>query len=290
MKALEFTDVKKAYGDFWALKGLSFSVSPGEFVGLLGPNGAGKSTSLEIALGLKAQSEGQVSVFGQSPGDQSLRSRVTCIPQDLAYPSHLKVSEILKWMAQVYKTKLSEELLETFQIPKFYNHLSGILSGGQRRRLALALAFLSKPELVILDEPTTGLDVEGKSLMWDYLKNFQKQGGTLVITSHDLYELTQLAERLILIDQGKLFFEGPTPEIMNRCQFKKVSLKTSSPENISSLAGIEKQESTDQFTRMWTKDSDELIRQLVQKDIPFSHLTVESGDLTEIFQMIRGQL
>lgn len=289
MKALEFAEVKKAYGDFLALKGLSFSVRPGEFVGLLGPNGAGKSTSLEIALGLKSACAGSVSVFGAKPGHRSLRSRVTCIPQDLAYPNHLRVREILQWMAQVYRRELSDELLETFQIPKFADRLAGVLSGGQRRRLALALAFLSDPEMVILDEPTTGLDVEGKALMWEYLRQFQKKGGTLIITSHDLFELTQLAERLILIDQGKLFFEGPTPEIMGRCQFKKVSLKSEHHDRIQTLSGIEKQESSEQFIKLWTRDSDELIRQVVRMNIPFSNLTVESGDLTEIFQMLRGQ-
>src|SRR5690606_32891925 len=111
----------------------------------------------------------------------------------------------------------------------------------------------------------------------------------LIITSHDLYELTQLAERLVLIDQGKLFFEGTTQEILGRCQFKKVSFKCDEPQQVDQLQGLEEKEISEKFVKAWTRDSDDLIRQLVQKNIPFSQLAVESGDLSEIFRIIRGQ-
>lgn len=286
MRALSFSQVNKFYQSYQALNNLSFSVEAGEIVGLLGPNGAGKSTTLEILLGLKNYESGEVKIFDLSPGHPDLKKRVSCIPQELAFPPHLKVKEVLAMVASMYQVEVPLDLLERFQVQGFLDKLAGVLSGGQKRRLALALAFLPKPDLVILDEPTTGLDVEGKALMWSYLDEFKNGGGTLLITSHDLFELTQLADRLLLIEQGQLLFEGTAREMLSRCRFKKVSFH-SNVEHFDSHH-ISKSEFFEGQHIVWTQNADAFVAELISKQYPYRDLTIEVGDLHEIFHLLRG--
>ena len=286
MMALEVNQVKKTYGSYVALKEISFSMPAGSIVGLLGPNGAGKSTTLDIILGLKKFDSGIVKIFGQPAGHKDLKRVVTCIPQELCFPSHLKVSEVLKMVSKIYQVPLDQELLQQFQIEKFQNKLAGVLSGGQKRRLSLALAFLPKPKMVIMDEPTTGLDVEAKSEMWQLLDEYRRQGGTVLMTSHDLYELTQLADQVVLVDQGQVLFQGESREMLRRCQFRKVTFSAAIPDFTSDF--IEKKVvKSDQWV-CWTRNSDHLVRELNQKNVPFENLQIETGDLHEIFNLLRG--
>lgn len=286
MPAIELRHVKKSYGQYQALKDLSFTVKQGTIVGLLGPNGAGKSTTLDIILGLKDFDSGTVNVLGHSAGSKEVKKIMTCIPQELAFPTHLKVSEVVRVVASIYQVPIDEKLLAQFQIEKFQNKLAGVLSGGQKRRLSLALAFMPKPKIVIMDEPTTGLDVEAKAEMWRLLEEYRKQGGTLLMTSHDLYELTQLADEVVLVDQGQALFQGDSREMLRRCQFKKVTFSCRDKDFASDLI-VKKVVKGDEWV-CWTKDSDNLVRQLISKNIDFENLHIETGDLHEIFNLLRG--
>lgn len=286
MTAIEFNKVDKFYGDYQALSGLSFQIEAGQIVGLLGPNGAGKSTTLKILLGLLSADQGEAHVLGQSVGACAIKNRVTCIPQELAFPQHLKVKEVIAMVARIYHIPVNHSLLEKYGVTEFENKLAGVLSGGQKRRLALALAFMPQPDIVIMDEPTTGLDVEAKALMWECLHEFRQRGGTLLITSHDLYELTQLADRLLLIDKGQLLFEGTAREMLGKCQFKKVSFRYA--DHLFNHDLVLRKEFRDGHWTCWTRHSDELVQDLVKKNHPFEQLHVESGDLHEIFSLLRG--
>lgn len=286
MKAIELHHIKKSYGQYLALKDLSFSVKQGTIVGLLGPNGAGKSTTLDIILGLKIPDSGKADIFGHSAGSRSVKKIMTCVPQELAFPTHLKVSEVVRIVASIYQVPIDHKLLEQFQIPKFQNKLAGVLSGGQKRRLSLALAFMPKPQIVIMDEPTTGLDVEAKAEMWRLLDEYRKQGGTLLMTSHDLYELTQLADEVVLVDQGQVLFQGDSREMLRRCRFRKVSFSYRDKDFASDLI-VKKTIKGDDWI-CWTKDSDSLVRELISQNKTFENLQIETGDLHEIFNLLRG--
>lgn len=286
MNAIELLHVKKSYGQYLALNDLSFSVQKGTIVGLLGPNGAGKSTTLDIILGLKSQDAGTVNIFGNAAGSKDIKKIMTCVPQELSFPTHLKVSEVIRMVASIYQVPVDEKLLAQFQIEKFQNKLAGVLSGGQKRRLSLALAFMPKPKIVIMDEPTTGLDVEAKAEMWQLLEDYRRQGGTLLMTSHDLYELTQLADEVVLVDQGQVLFQGDSREMLRRCRFKKVSFSSDNKEFESNLIINKVVKGNDWIC--WTKDSDKLVRELIEKKNPFENLQIETGDLHDIFNLLRG--
>ena len=200
MSLISFQDVTKKYGQFEALRSLSFQIQRGEMVALLGPNGAGKSTIIQLLLGLKTVTSGKIRIADQCVGNKDVLRKIGVTPQDLSFSPYLKTIEILQWVARVYGKKLDESFIVKFGLEDFISQLSGGLSGGQRRRLGLALAFVGDPEIVILDEPTTGLDVEGKMQMWEHLENYTRGGGTVILTTHDLYELSRLRCRMLLID------------------------------------------------------------------------------------------
>ena len=286
MRVIEFSHVQKSYGPLSVLKDLSFSVTAGEMVGLLGPNGAGKSTTLDLILGLKRHDQGEITILGQTPGSLEIKKKLGCLPQELAFPAHLKVKEVIAMVAMIYGLNSPRELIERFGVGEFAEQLCGGLSGGQKRRLGLVLAFMAEPELVILDEPTTGLDLHGKALMWDFLQEYQKKGGTALITSHDLYELTQLAQSLVLLDQGKVLFAGATADILGRCQYRKVIF---CGERRPESPLIERHELQSGRHICWTRSADQLVTEMVRQEFSFSNLHIEHGSLVEVFQVLRGQ-
>jgi ABC-2 type transport system ATP-binding protein len=206
--------VEKRFGEVAALRGISLTVSPGEVLALLGPNGAGKTTAIRIMLGLRRPDAGEARLFGRDPRDPRSREQVGATPQDTGFPLTLRVREVVEFAAAHFPPQARvTDLLDRFDLAALARRQVGGLSGGERRRLSVALAFAGKPAAVFLDEPTAGLDPRSRHGVWDHLRAFAAAGGTIVLTTHHLDEAEALASRVIVITRGQIVTEGTVPEI-----------------------------------------------------------------------------
>jgi ABC-2 type transport system ATP-binding protein len=209
--AIEVDGLRKSYGDFEAVRGINFHVTRGEIFGLLGPNGAGKTTTVEILEGYRERSAGTVSVLGEDPGERSrsLRARVGIVLQTTGLYRHIRVREALAHFAGMYPHPRSvDEVISLAGLEGKESALVRTLSGGQLRRLDLALALVGDPELIFLDEPTTGFDPAARRNAWETIRSLKELGKTVLLTTHYLDEAQALADRVAIIKDGKILIEG----------------------------------------------------------------------------------
>jgi ABC-2 type transport system ATP-binding protein len=214
--AIDVKDLRKSYGEFEAVRGISFAVAPGEVFGLLGPNGAGKTTTVEILEGYRERTAGEVSVLGYDPGDRprSLRARVGIVLQSTGLYSHIKVREALAHFAAMYPHPRDvDEVIVLAGLEGKEGSVTRTLSGGQLRRLDLALALVGDPELIFLDEPTTGFDPAARRAAWDTIRSLKDLGKTVLLTTHYLDEAQALADRVGIVKDGRILVIGPPSEL-----------------------------------------------------------------------------
>src|SRR3954447_20463354 len=210
--AIEVEDLHKSYGAHEAVRGISFTVRSGEVFGLLGPNGAGKTTTVEILEGYRERTDGQVSVLGFDPGGRSvdLRRRVGIVLQSTGIYRHITVRESLTHFAHLYpRPRNVDEVIALVGLQDKQDVRARKLSGGQLRRLDLALALVGDPELIFLDEPTTGFDPAARRTAWDTIRGLRSLGKTILLTTHYLDEAQALADRVAIILDGRIVVEGP---------------------------------------------------------------------------------
>jgi len=216
---IEVDGLKKSYGDFEAVKGLSFSVSEGEVLAVLGPNGAGKTTTVEILEGYRTRDAGSVQVLGMDPavGGVELRQRIGIVLQDTGVDPFLTVSEILTMHTGYYDHPRDvDEVIELVGLDEKRGARVKQLSGGQQRRLDVALGLIGDPELLFLDEPTTGFDPTARRQAWEIVKNLSTLGKTVLLTTHYMDEAQALADRVIVISAGRIVAEGTPQSIGGR--------------------------------------------------------------------------
>lgn len=275
-----------------ALDDVSLDVHRGEIVGLLGPNGAGKTTLLNLVSGVRRPDAGTVRLFGRDPRDAVARVRLGTTPQETGLPATLRVGEVAAFVAGHYPDPMPVgELLETFGLTDLARRQTGGLSGGQKRRLAVALAMAGRPDLVLLDEPTTGLDVDARHVLWDALRSFHARGVTVVVTSHYLEEIEALAERVVVVDHGRVLADGSLREVVGRVALRRVTVSLddddapSSAARLDALAGVVRRDTDPATGRhvLLTPDADALVRELVTAAVPFHDLEVRSASLEEAF-------
>lgn len=214
--AIEVTDLRKSYGEYQAVRGISFSVQRGEVFGLLGPNGAGKTTTVEILEGYRARTSGEATVLGFDPGTrpQELRERVGVVLQSSALYRNLTVRETLDHFGSLYPAPRSTaDTIALIGLEGKEDARTRTLSGGQQRRLDLGLALIGGPEVVFLDEPTTGFDPQARRAAWDTIRSLRELGTTIVLTTHYLDEAQALADRVAIIKDGSIVAEGTPGEI-----------------------------------------------------------------------------
>ncbi len=208
MHALQITDLHKHYGTTRAVNGISFAVARGEIFGLLGPNGAGKTTTVEIAEGLRVPDSGEVQVLGLNVlrEQQAVKRRIGVQLQTNALYPRLTVRELLTLFSSFFtgEKRSIDELIDLFNLRDKQNSLSKDLSGGQRQRLSVALALINKPELIFLDEPTTGLDPQARRSLWETIKGIRASGTTVLLTTHYMDEAEVLCDRVAVVDAGKI--------------------------------------------------------------------------------------
>ena len=216
--ALRCTGLVKRYTDVTAVNGLDLEVYAGECFGLLGPNGAGKTTTVEILEGLTPADEGSVELLGQhwnSRDDRALRERIGVQLQETQLPEKVTVEETVRLFRSFYQRGHSvDDVIRTVGLEEKRNARVGKLSGGQKQRLAVACALVSDPELLFLDEPTTGLDPQARLSLWDIVEKFREGGGTTLLTTHYMEEATRLCDRVAIVDHGKVIALGTPAELI----------------------------------------------------------------------------
>ena len=214
--ALRVNGLRKAYGDVVAVAGLDFEVGSGECFGLLGPNGAGKTTTLEICEGLLAADSGTVEVLGRTwdSAPDELRELLGIQLQETQLSEKLTVDETLTLFQSFYRNARSlSEVIDVVELGEKRSARVGALSGGQKQRLAVACALVGNPQILFLDEPTTGLDPQSRRQMWDLVSQFQADGKTIVLTTHYMEEAERLCDRVAIVDHGRVIAEG-TPNAL----------------------------------------------------------------------------
>jgi ABC-2 type transport system ATP-binding protein len=214
--AILVRDLRKSYGATEAIRGVDFEVAVGEVFGLLGPNGAGKTSTVEILEGYRQRDGGIVSVLGHDPQDRphALRRRVGIVLQSAGVYRHIKVREALVHWARFYpRPRDVDEVLALVGLDQKADALARTLSGGQMRRLDLGLALVGDPELIFLDEPTTGFDPAARRQAWDVIRSLQELGKTVLLTTHYLDEAQALCDRVAIVKEGRIIAEGPPADL-----------------------------------------------------------------------------
>ena len=247
---IEARELRKLYKDVAAVDGLSFEVAPGESFGLLGPNGAGKSTTMRMVGAVSTRSSGALSILGFDPDKNGpeIRSQLGVVPQQDNLDTELRVRENLLVYGRYFGiprgqvAKRADELLEFAQLSERAKAKVDDLSGGMKRRLTIARALINNPRILLLDEPTTGLDPQARHILWDRLFRLKEQGTTLVLTTHYMDEAEQLCDRIVVVDKGRIMAEGAPSALIQKYSTREVvELRFGSERNADAavtLAGI----------------------------------------------------
>jgi ABC-2 type transport system ATP-binding protein len=281
----ELRRVSKNYGEVKALRNLSFGVHAGELVALLGPNGAGKTTAVKLFLGLASPAKGRVSVFGGNPVQSRVRTRIGAMLQVATVPETLRVREHIELFSSYYPKPLPiKETLALAGIEDVKDRLFGELSGGQKQRTLFALAVCGDPDLLFLDEPTVGLDVEARRLLWQQIRKLVERGKTVLLTTHYLEEADALANRIAVIDHGEIIAEGTPAEIKARTAGRKIRCISQIPiETLRQLRGVIEVATDRDALEIRVTAAEEVLREMLRLDPTLSHLEVSNAGLEEAF-------
>lgn len=279
--ALNFKNVDKSYGSHAVFRGLNYCLQLGERVAFLGANGAGKSTFLGLAGGLLRPDKGEVNILSLDAGDFSLRHRVRFLTQDLVFPAQLTAREVLNISRIHFRASWPKRLIEELEIDVFLERRAGVLSGGEARRLALANALIGDPELILLDEPTSSLDLKGQRAMQGVLmEHLKRTGATLIFSSHRMSEVELLADRISVINHGRMLADGPTKSIRDQFGMSKVTFQTD--RSITKLNSARSLRHSGQKYEVMGPDSDSILRELIESFPDARDFSVAHAPLEEI--------
>lgn len=278
--AIEIHGVTRRFGDVVALDDVSVTVGQGELVGLLGPNGAGKSTLLSLISGQRVPDTGTVRLLGGDPRRPVHRVGLGITPQETGLPATLKVREVIDFVAGHFTDPApTGDLLDRFDLTDLAGRQTGALSGGQKRRLAVALSLVGRPRVLLLDEPTTGLDVSARAALWDAIRDYHASGGTVLLTSHYLEEVQALAHRVVVVDRGVIRADDTLAAILDRVALRRVVLHAA--EDLSDRAGVTRWRRDGDRQEFYTPDADGFVRDLVRSGTPFHGIDIQGATLEE---------
>lgn len=277
--------VSKNYGPVRALSGVDFRVQAGEVVALLGPNGAGKTTAVKLLLGLLQPNSGKVRVFGADPTNPENRMRTGAMLQVGKVPETLRVREHIDLFSSYYPKPMSAtEVLAAAGLEKLSDRKFGDLSGGQRQRVLFALALCGDPDLLFLDEPTVGLDVEARRTLWEEIRKLVQRGKTVLLTTHYLQEADALADRIAVINKGEIIAEGTPRQIKAQTAGKKIRCITRIPlAVISEFAGVNEVKEDREAIEIHATEAEPVLREMLAMDKTLSSLEVSSAGLEDAF-------
>ncbi|WP_314587653.1 ABC transporter ATP-binding protein [Paenibacillus terrigena] len=288
--AIEVKDLVKQFGDFQAVDHIDMKFETGKITALLGPNGAGKTTTISMILGLLKPTSGTIQVLGQPVGTKALRERVGAMMQDVKAPDGLRVDEVLQLFRSYYKKPLSlEQLLDISGLHGEAKRRASSLSGGQRRRLAFAQCLAGDPEMILLDEPTVGMDIEARGRFWDTIRAMAARGRTIILTTHDLEEADAVADYITMIAKGRVVAEGTPAALKAQTALRTISFHAQtivSEAELLSLPGVEKVEITGARIRLHVQDTDRILAELLKTSWGVSDIDVSSAKLGDAFRIL----
>jgi ABC-2 type transport system ATP-binding protein len=265
-KAVELRNVTKTYGSVRAVDGLSLSIEPGEVVAFLGPNGAGKTTTIDMMLGLATPTTGSVSVFGGTPADAIAQGRISAVMQTGGLLRDLTVRETVELTSALFaRTRSVKEVLTRAGIADIGDRRVAKCSGGQQQRLRFALALLPDPDLLVLDEPTTGMDVEGRRDFWNAIRQDASTGRTVLFATHYLDEADAYADRIVLVRHGKIVADGSAAEVKNLAAGRTVTATLPGVDQsvLLALPGVDRVDTRGDKVIVHGRDSDAVARYLL---------------------------
>jgi len=277
--------VNKNYGSVRALRGVDFQVQAGELVALLGPNGAGKTTAVKLLLGLLLPNSGRARVFGGDPTNPENRMRTGAMLQVGRVPETLRVREHIDLFSSYYPNPMAPaDVLAAAGLEKVSDRKFGDLSGGQRQRVLFALAICGDPDLLFLDEPTVGLDVEARRMVWDEIRRMVTRGKTVLLTTHYLQEADALADRVAVIHQGEIIAQGTPAEIKAKTAGKRIRCITSlSLNTLCQIPGVTEVKEDREAVEIHAVEAESIVRELLARDAGLSSLEIASAGLEEAF-------
>jgi len=285
-EGIHLSDLTKSYGDVRAVRGINSSIAPGETVALLGPNGAGKTTTIDMVLGLTRPDAGCVSVFGKAPSDAVRDGMVGGMLQTGELIQYLDVRELITMVASLYPHPLAvEEVLGLTGTADFADRRTTKLSGGQTQRVRFAIALVSDPDLLVLDEPTAALDVEGRRDFWTIMRAVAERGKTIVFATHYLEEADAYADRIILLARGGIVADGPATEIKARVGGRTIraTLPGVDLASLATLPGVGNVEQRGDAVVLSSGDSDATLRELLARHPEAHDIEVRGAGLEEAF-------
>ncbi len=292
----------KRYGDFAAVDGLDFDVAPGESFGLLGPNGAGKSTTMRMIGAVSTRTAGELEILGLDP-DQAgpeIRAQLGVVPQQDNLDDELKVRENLLVYGRYFGiprrvvSERADALIEFAQLGEKAKARVSELSGGMKRRLTIARALMNEPRMLLLDEPTTGLDPQARHVLWDRLFRLKEQGTTLILTTHYMDEAEQLCDRLIVVDHGRIMAEGtPSTLIREHSSREVVELRFGSDRNAevaAQLAGLgERIEVLPDRILIYAENGEQILVEVAARGLDAITSLVRRSSLEDVFLRLTGR-
>jgi lipooligosaccharide transport system ATP-binding protein len=302
MDLIVVKNLVKQFGDFTAVNGINFSVKQGESFGLLGPNGAGKSSTMRIIGATSQRTSGEVLILGKDPeqAGPQIRAHLGVVPQQDNLDEELTCAENLYIYGRYFglpktavKNKL-DELLEFAQLLDKKNSKVKSLSGGMKRRLTIARALVSDPDILMLDEPTTGLDPQARHILWDRLFRLKEKGVTLLITTHHMDEAEQLCDRLMVMDKGEIMAEGSPSELIKKYSTKEVlEVRFGSDRNSQMVEQLqsfaERLEELPDRLLLYTESGEDLLAKIVAANIHPNTSLVRRSSLEDVFLRLTGR-
>ncbi|MDR7110472.1 ABC-2 type transport system ATP-binding protein [Microbacterium trichothecenolyticum] len=281
--AIDASDLRKTFGKVHAVDGVSLRVHPGEIVAFLGPNGAGKTTTIDLLLGLSEPDSGAVRVFGDPPRAAIAHGLVSAVLQTGGLLKDLSVRETVELTASLFAdTRPVDEVLQRAGIAEIAGRRVGLCSGGQQQRLRFAMALLSDPGVLTLDEPTTGMDVDGRRSFWRAIRADAARGRTVLFATHHLDEADEYADRIVLMNRGRIVADGTTADIKNMVSGRTLTatVTDADPASLAALPGVDSVEALGDRLSIYTRDADAVARHLLTRtdarDIEIAAQSLES--------------
>jgi len=281
----ELASVSKRFGDVVALDGLDLDVRPAELLAILGPNGAGNSTAISLLLGLQQPDAGRASLFGQPPQRLEARRQVGVMMQEVTLAEDLRVREHIDLVTHYYPHPLSPEaVMEMTHTTALADRPYGKLSAGQKRQVQFAVAVCGRPQLLFLDEPTVGLDVQARGVLWETLRSLVGQGSSIVLTTHYLEEAQALADRVAVLAKGRLIASGTVSEMRALVSRKRITCSSAVTfDEIAAWPGVESVTRDRELMHLTVMDAEAVTRRLLNRDPNLRDLEVHRAGLAEAF-------